>query len=129
MCMICVYKHHSEDSMGIVRSYGRREIQFLFKPKIRGAFNETLVIENIHDSTNNQNVVVKALVQPLKTFFIQSLQADFGVCLLGERSRKCKILIANTSNRRRVYEVALDTACLRYTCTWIDSMECIVRVG
>jgi len=100
--------------MGVVRPYRRREVQFLFKPKLTGTFNQTLTIENIFDASNNQNVVVKAQVLPVKNFFIQSLQIDFGICLVNEKSRKCQILICNTSTRRRALEINLDSTASQY---------------
>jgi peroxiredoxin len=76
--------------------------------RIAGAFNEKLVIENIQDASNNQVITVKALVKPTTNFFVRSMSMDFGVAVLGMRSKRCQLIVSNTTNQRRLYEVKLD---------------------
>jgi len=101
---------HKSDRQGIIRPYRRREVRFSFAPKLTGCFNEILEIVNIYDPTNNQKIVVKAKVKVVTTFFVQSLKLDFGKCIVGQRSRKCKMLVSNTTNRKRNYRVHVETA-------------------
>jgi hypothetical protein len=49
----------NEGKMGVVRSYGKREIDFLFSPSLPGMFQEKITIENIQDHVNDQSVTVK----------------------------------------------------------------------
>jgi peroxiredoxin len=66
------------------------------------------VIENIQDASNNQVITVKALVKPTTNFFVRSMSMDFGVAVLGMRSKRCQLIVSNTTNQRRLYEVKLD---------------------
>lgn len=97
-----------DDRVGIVRPYRRKDIHFLFRPTITGAFNEKLVIENIYDKSNNQTITVKALVKPNVTFFIRSLSIDFGTTVLGMKSNRCQIILSNTTKHKRQYEIKVE---------------------
>lgn len=98
------------DRMGIIRPYRRREVHFSFRPKITGPFNEKLTIENIYDASNSQVITVKAFVRPTTSFFIRSLRLDFGACIVGHKSKRCQIILSNTSNQRRQFDIKVDPA-------------------
>ncbi len=76
-----------------------------------GPFDEKLVVENVHDPSNNQTIRIKAHVRSPSAFYVTSLQIDFGMCQLDERSRAPeKIVLVNSSKQRRVFEVIADTS-------------------
>eukprot|EP01119_Soliformovum_irregulare_P011729 TRINITY_DN2968_c0_g1_i1.p1 TRINITY_DN2968_c0_g1~~TRINITY_DN2968_c0_g1_i1.p1 ORF type:complete len:2115 (-),score=553.79 TRINITY_DN2968_c0_g1_i1:1679-8023(-) len=97
-----------EDRMGVIRPYRNREIHFFFTPSFSSQYSETLVIENLHDHTNNQIVQIKANVLKPRNFYIKSLELDFGVILAGQASTIHSIVITNTSKKKRQFNVESD---------------------
>jgi hypothetical protein len=54
---------------GVISAFGRKEVEnFSFTPSLSGTYNENIVIENVLDTTNDQNVAVKANVRKTPTF-------------------------------------------------------------
>ncbi|KAF2076702.1 hypothetical protein CYY_002015 [Polysphondylium violaceum] len=97
------------DRMGIVRPYRKREVQFVFKPTFSGVFDEKLVIENIYDSANNQTVHIKANVKKPRHFFLNTLDIDFGLCMIKGKSFTKRITLTNTSNQNRIFKIIDDS--------------------
>lgn len=94
---------------GVVRAFGKREIDFVFEPTLPGQFLERLVVENIRDRENDQVVLVKANVRKPSTFFIKSLHMDFGVCVMGQTASRVEtIVITNTNKQSRTFEIRTD---------------------
>jgi predicted DNA-binding protein YlxM (UPF0122 family) len=106
----------SEGSVGVVRGYAKREVEFIFDPSLAGQFHEKLVIENLQDASNNQVLSVKALIRKQTNFFIRSLWVDFGVCIINERCNTIQpIVISNTSTKQtRTFEIHADANELRF---------------
>lgn len=94
---------------GVVRSYGKREVEFVFEPTLSGPFMEKLVIENIRDRTNDQVLLLKAQVRKPSTFLIKSLEMSFGRCLLNQPCQRTEtIVLTNTNKQSRMFEVRVD---------------------
>ena len=81
----------------------------MFRPKLAGPFHEILTIENLHDASNSQEISLKATVASRKHFFLQSLHLDLGFVLHSTRSRPRRIILSNTSKKRRSFEIRLDS--------------------
>ncbi|KAL6074415.1 Autophagy-related protein 2 [Balamuthia mandrillaris] len=107
-----------EDRVGIIRPYRRREMRFQFKPTLSGPFSEKLIIENIYDPTNTQIISVKAFVKPKQIFFIQSLDMDFAICALRQKSKKQKIVFSNVTNQKRIFEIRRDENAMPESCDY-----------
>ncbi|KAJ3219397.1 hypothetical protein HK099_004728, partial [Clydaea vesicula] len=103
-----------EGKVGIVRAYGKREVEFSFEPTLPGLYQEKLFIENIQDSENCQTLTVKANIRKPSNFFIQTLSIDFGVCLINDLgSIVQEIIISNTSEKQtRTFQLKVDTQSL-----------------
>jgi hypothetical protein len=101
----------SDGRLGVIRAYGRREVEFVFEPSLAGPYQEKLLVENILDRTNNQEVIIKANIKKPANFFLQSQSLNFGACLLGQTcSIPQTILICNTSYKsNRIFEVKVDS--------------------
>ncbi|RKO93087.1 hypothetical protein BDK51DRAFT_24729, partial [Blyttiomyces helicus] len=101
---------------GVVRGYGKREVEFVFDPSLAGPFHERLAIENVADRENDAVLSVKALIRRPASFFLQSLFMDFGVCLVNEVCPVARnIVVSNTSFKQiRTFEVRCDPAELRF---------------
>ncbi|CAO3616900.1 unnamed protein product [Cunninghamella echinulata] len=94
---------------GVVRAFGKREIEFTFEPTLPGPFMERLIVENIRDSNNDQVLSLKAMVRKPSTFYIQSLELAFGPCLLDQAcSHSETIVVTNTNKQSRMFEVRVD---------------------
>ncbi|RSH81358.1 hypothetical protein EHS25_006889 [Saitozyma podzolica] len=65
---------------GVISAFGRKEVgNFSFTPSLVGNYNETMVVENVLDSFNDQNVSVKATVRKQPTFSVEpATTLDFG---------------------------------------------------
>jgi hypothetical protein len=64
---------------GVISAFGRKEVEsFSFTPSLFGNFQETIVLENVLDSSNDQNVLVKAAVRKLPSFAVEPTSIDFG---------------------------------------------------
>lgn len=94
---------------GVVRSYGKREVDFVFEPTLSGPFMERLIIENIRDRTNDQVLLLKAQVRKPSTFLIKSLELSFGRCLVDQSCPRVEtIILTNTNKQSRMFEVRVD---------------------
>jgi hypothetical protein len=94
---------------GVVRSYGKREVDFVFEPTLSGPFMEKLVIENIRDRTNDQVLLLKAQVRKPSTFLIKSLELSFGCCMVDQSCARVEtITLTNTNKQSRMFEVRVD---------------------
>ncbi|KAI8917062.1 hypothetical protein DFJ77DRAFT_331406 [Powellomyces hirtus] len=102
--------------MGVVRAYGKREVEFMFDPSLAGPFHERLSIENVQDRTNDQSISVKATIRKPAPFTLESLEVDFGACLVNELCPVVQhIVISNTSFKKtRTFEVRVDPEDLRF---------------
>ncbi|KAG0164422.1 hypothetical protein DFQ28_010304 [Apophysomyces sp. BC1034] len=99
----------SAGRLGVVRAFGKREIEFAFEPTLPGPFLERLVIENIRDRSNDQVLLLKAMVRKPSTFFIKSLELSFGPCVIDQVSPRVEtIVLTNTNKQSRLFEVRVD---------------------
>ncbi|KAI8137679.1 hypothetical protein BJV82DRAFT_674482 [Fennellomyces sp. T-0311] len=94
---------------GVVRAFGKREIEFVFVPTLAGHFMERLVVENIRDRTNDRVLLLKAIVRKPSTFFIKSLELTFGPCLIDQPCKRVEtIVLTNTNKQPRLFEIRVD---------------------
>ncbi|KAG9297531.1 hypothetical protein G9A89_001471 [Geosiphon pyriformis] len=101
--------------MGLIRGYGKKEVEFTFDPSLPGQFQEKLVIENIQDRYNDQVISVKANIRKQSTFLIQSPNLHFGPCLINENSGRVQhFIISNTDKQTRTFEVRVEGKDLRF---------------
>ena len=64
--------------LGVIAAFGRKEVeQFRFTPSLVGNYQETLVVENILDSYNDQNVSVKAVVRKQPAMVVEPTTLNF----------------------------------------------------
>ncbi|CAO3693171.1 unnamed protein product [Rhizopus stolonifer] len=94
---------------GVVRAYGKREVEFVFEPTLSGPFMEKLIVENIRDRTNDQVLLLKAQVRKPSTFLIKSLEIAFSHCLVDQTCPRSEtIVLTNTNKQSRMFEVRVD---------------------
>ncbi|PRP80194.1 hypothetical protein PROFUN_12152, partial [Planoprotostelium fungivorum] len=97
-----------EDRVGVIRPYRCKEVSFVFRPTLHEAYSTQLIMENVHDQTNNQIIRVKANVVRRRNFFIKSLDLDLGMCMISEQTGSQVIVLTNTSNRKRSFTLTAD---------------------
>ncbi|KAI9092651.1 hypothetical protein DFS34DRAFT_583878, partial [Phlyctochytrium arcticum] len=102
--------------MGVVRGFGKREVEFMFDPSLAGAFHERLTIENVMDRENDQVLSVKAQIRKPAPFTIESHSVDFGIGKVGTALPRTQyVVISNTSFKKsRTFEVRVDPEELRF---------------
>jgi len=91
---------------GVVRAMGSVEVPFLFNPSMHGAFCEDVKIENIAATSHSETITVKAVIQQSKNFWVEHTELACGSVLCGKgRTHATRIVITNTSNRRRTFNI------------------------
>ncbi|WVF72612.1 hypothetical protein IAT40_007430 [Kwoniella sp. CBS 6097] len=65
---------------GVISAFGRKEVEnFSFTPSLTGNYQETITVENVLDSWNDQSVSVKAVVRKVPAFKVEPSTLDFGI--------------------------------------------------
>nr|XP_019011276.1 uncharacterized protein I206_03373 [Kwoniella pini CBS 10737]OCF50057.1 hypothetical protein I206_03373 [Kwoniella pini CBS 10737] len=65
---------------GVISAFGRKEVPtFSFTPSLTGNYQESITIENVLDSYNDQSVSVKAVVRKIPAFKAEPSTLDFGI--------------------------------------------------
>lgn len=91
---------------GVISAFGRKEFEnFSFVPSLTGTFNETIVIENVLDSYNDQNVSVKANVRKPPAFTIEPAALEFGVIDPASQVDQLNFVLTNVSKHERTFVV------------------------
>ncbi|ETO23511.1 hypothetical protein RFI_13666 [Reticulomyxa filosa] len=85
---------------GIIQPYATRNVWFKFKPSIPGTYRETMMIQNLLDQSH-QLVTLKASMHRPDHFWLDSMNVDFGVIEVDQRSPPQKLVIKNISNKPR----------------------------
>lgn len=100
----------TEGQMGIVKSFGTRDIRFDFHPALAGHFEERLEIVNLQNPKNPLFITVKAKVVKSETFALPhgDKTLAFGDCTVGRFAMTNKISIRNTTKKRRSFVVQPD---------------------
>ena len=100
--------HIMQGGQGVVTPFQKKEIHFMFKPSMAGAYSEDLLIENVLDSSNSQTVYLRAFVEAPQTFSLKPGAMDFGGVSAGDASQSCVLELSNISFRTRRYVIYLD---------------------
>lgn len=106
----------SQGRVGVVRGYGKREVQFEFDPSLPGIFQEKLTIENIRNPANTLIVIVKAQVRQPANFSLNVSVLDFGPCLVNQLTFNTQeFTISNPNTKQsRMFEVRIDPQHLKF---------------
>ena len=95
-----------EDRRGCVRPYGSRQVRFVFRPSLSGSFCEVLSIHNVQDSSDVQQVTVKAEVRKTVSFLLKAPPLDYGAALLGKPAHEVKrLVVVNLARGARTFSI------------------------
>eukprot|EP00698_Gefionella_okellyi_P011205 TRINITY_DN2946_c0_g1_i1.p1 TRINITY_DN2946_c0_g1~~TRINITY_DN2946_c0_g1_i1.p1 ORF type:complete len:2682 (+),score=550.34 TRINITY_DN2946_c0_g1_i1:90-8135(+) len=98
-----------EGRYGIVRPWGRKEVEFAFEPRFQGPFAEKLTVHNVCDPTQNVVIALKAEVVRAPSFSVTPSGAVyFGTVVLTEASPPMQFVVKNISKKPRKYEILLN---------------------
>ncbi|KAI8615007.1 hypothetical protein BC830DRAFT_1124579, partial [Chytriomyces sp. MP71] len=107
--------------IGLIRGYGKKEIDFVFNPSLAGLYQEKLIVENIQDRGNDQTLTIKAHIRQPSKFSIEPVELDFGPCLINEFSANIQqIIVSNTSSKPRTFEIRVDDEKLEFKSVSFD---------
>lgn len=93
---------------GVISAFGRKEVgNFSFTPSLVGDYKETIVVENVLDTYNDQQVSVKAVVRKQPTFAVEPTNIDFGSLesLSGKWPSAMNFVLTNVSKHERTFVV------------------------
>lgn len=91
---------------GVVRAFGKREIEFVFEPSLPGSFIEQLEVINIRDKEDKNTILLKAMVRRPELFTIKSSELSFNAC--SNYNGKELITVTNISKQSRMFEIRMD---------------------
>lgn len=87
---------------GVISAFGRKEVaSFSFTPSLVGNYNETITVENVLDSHNDQSVLVKATVRKMPTFSLDVTKLDIAPNAPGTWPTCASFVVTNTSKSER----------------------------
>ncbi|WVQ71317.1 hypothetical protein IAR50_000845 [Cryptococcus sp. DSM 104548] len=76
---------------GVISAFGRKQFDnFSFTPSLVGNYQETITVENVLDSWNDQALAVKGIVRKVPAFRVEPVSLDFGVAEKGKDAEKDK---------------------------------------
>jgi hypothetical protein len=93
-------------------------IEVCVDPKIRGAFSETMVFQNVLNPSDTIPVTVKAEVKLRETFSLNASDSiDFGSVILDSLSNEASITVTNLTSAPRMFTLRQ----LQQSSTGVDS--------
>jgi hypothetical protein len=110
-----------ENKMGVIRSFGKKEIDFVFDPSLAGNYQEQLLIENVLNHENDQVVTIKATVRKPSNYFLSTLSLNYGKLHYKSQNFVQTVNITNTDKTGRNFEVRVNE---NYLCC----ANCIVEI-
>ncbi|OZJ05554.1 hypothetical protein BZG36_01690 [Bifiguratus adelaidae] len=96
---------------GIVRSFARKEVEFIFEPTLHGTYFERLAVQNVQDGRSEQVISVKAQIRKPPTFEVRASDLEFGICPINSTSsHRGRIVLTNTTTKNRTYIITYTLA-------------------
>ncbi|CEP19501.1 hypothetical protein [Parasitella parasitica] len=100
--------HFDAGKHGVIRAFGKREIDFVFVPTLHGPFMEQLTVSNIRDKNDTNVISLKAMVRRPESFHVRPLHEPISIhpyCM----STSCEVLhITNTNHQSRAFQIRID---------------------
>jgi hypothetical protein len=98
--------HFGVGRHGVIRAFGKREIEFTFEPTLPGSFLEQLEVINIRDKEDKNTISLKAQVRRPDTFTIKFSATE--LVFDGSTAQRETIIVTNTNKQSRMFQVRLD---------------------
>ncbi|OCF40504.1 hypothetical protein I317_05674 [Kwoniella heveanensis CBS 569] len=99
---------------GVISAFGRKEVEnFSFTPSLTGNYQETITVENVLDSWNDQSVAVKAVVRKVPAFKVEPTALDFGIVNPASASNSWpaaqSFVVTNVSKHDRTFVITINS--------------------
>ena len=102
--------------LGVIAAFGRKEIEnFNFVPSLGGNYQETLTVNNVLDSFNDQSIAIKAVVRRQPALAVEPGSIDFGAVeprtmSSGKWTDAKHFLLTNTSKVERTFVLEVQSS-------------------
>ncbi|GAN10444.1 hypothetical protein MAM1_0355d09985 [Mucor ambiguus] len=93
---------------GVIRAFGKREIDFVFVPTLHGPFIEQLMVSNIRDKKDTNVISLKAMVRRPESFQVKTLLDPLSIHPYCEATCAEILNITNTNQQSRDFEIRID---------------------
>ncbi|GAA5813642.1 hypothetical protein MFLAVUS_007126 [Mucor flavus] len=100
--------HLGAGRYGVIRSFGKKEIEFTFVPTLPGSFMEQLEVINIRDKQDTNIISLKAIIRRPESFTMKLSTPEliFNACV-NNRSKET-IILTNTNKQSRIFEIGVE---------------------
>ncbi|KAK4517193.1 uncharacterized protein ATC70_000525 [Mucor velutinosus] len=93
---------------GVIRAFGKREIDFVFVPTLHGPFVEQLIVSNIRDKNDTNVISLKAMVRRPESFQVKALLDPLSIYPYCKATCAEILNITNTNQQARTFEIRID---------------------
>ncbi|KAG1090318.1 hypothetical protein G6F42_019730 [Rhizopus arrhizus] len=93
---------------GVIRAFGKREIDFVFVPTLHGPFIEQLTVCNIRDKEDTNVISLKAMVRRPESFQVKALLDPLSIYPYCKSTCVEILNITNTNQQSRTFEIRID---------------------
>jgi hypothetical protein len=93
---------------GVIRAFGKREINFVFIPTLHGPFIEQLTVNNIRDKEDTNVISLKAMVRRSESFHVKLLQDPLIINPYCKSTYTEILNITNTNQQFRTFEIRIE---------------------
>lgn len=93
---------------GVIRAFGKREIDFVFVPILHGPFIEQLTVSNIRDKKDTNVISLKAMVRRPESFHVKTLQDPLIINPYCKSTYSEILNITNTNQQSRTFELRIE---------------------
>ncbi|KAG2232277.1 hypothetical protein INT48_001562 [Thamnidium elegans] len=100
--------HIGAGRYGVIRSFGKKEIEFTFVPTLPGSFMEQLEVINIRDKQDTNIISLKAMIRRPESFTMKLSTPEliFNACV--NNLSKETIILTNTNKKSRMFEIGVE---------------------
>lgn len=100
--------HLGAGRYGVIRSFGKKEIEFTFVPTLPGSFMEQLEVINIRDKQDTNIISLKAIIRRPESFTMKLSTPEliFNACV--NNCSKETIILTNTNKQSRIFEIGVE---------------------
>ncbi|KAL0581698.1 hypothetical protein ABG067_008426, partial [Albugo candida] len=96
--------HFGVGRHGVIRAFGKREIEFTFEPTLPGSFMEQLEVLNIRNKEDKNTISLKAMVRRPESFSInKSSFSELNFCCFNEILET--LVVTNTTKYPKMFEI------------------------
>lgn len=96
---------------GVIRAFGKREIEFVFIPTLPGPFMDQLTISNIRDKEDKTTISLKAVVRRPESFHVKTSSEQLTIgpyCTQTLGTLMETVTVINTHKQSKTFEIRIE---------------------